>query len=81
MNLASDSPHAKEPPQTETTAPATDDEKEKQQGEFLTAAMLTDYRHDVHIVMYAKQVNKAGKTSRQGLTAHGYLQAENTVAY
>ena len=64
-----------------TTAPATDDEREKQQGEFVTAAMLTDYRHDVHIVMYAKQVNKAGKASRQGRTAHGYLQAENTVAY
>ena len=47
------------------TAPATDDEREKQQGEFVTEAMLTDCRHDVHIVMYAKLVNKAGKASKQ----------------
>ena len=28
--------------------------------------MLTDYRHSVHIVMYAKLVNKAGKAKQAG---------------
>ena len=81
MNLASDSPtqkslrKRKRPPRQLTT------KGEKQQGEFVTEAMLTDYRHSVHIVMYAKLVSKAGKASRQGRTAHGYLQTENTIAY
>lgn len=66
MNLASDSPTQKSLRKRKPTAPATDDERKKQQGEFVTAAMLTDYRHSVHIVMYAKLVNKAGKAKQAG---------------
>ena len=67
MNLASDSPR-KRASANGNDRPGNRRRKEKQQGEFVTEAMLTDYRHSAHIVMYAKLVSKVCKASRQAGT-------------